>query len=76
MENKNIEDSISQIEKSRLDRISQKRKNALGNDAIIKELEQRVREDEEAQLKELEGESESDDSSESSGHRHHHHRHH
>lgn len=76
MENKSIEDSISQIEKSRLDRISQSRKNSLGNDAIIKELEQRVREDEEAQLKELQGEETQEESSESSKHRHHHHHHH
>lgn len=75
MENKSIEDSISQIEKSRLDRISQSRKNSLGNDAIIKELEQRVREDEEAQLKELQGEETQEQSSESSKHRHHHHHH-
>ncbi len=75
MENKSIEDSISQIEKSRLDRISQSRKNSLGNDAIIKELEQRVREDEEAQLKELQGEVAPEESSESSKHRHHHHHH-
>lgn len=75
MENKSIEDSISQIEKSRLDRISQSRKNSLGNDAIIKELEQRVREDEEAQLKELQGEDAPEESSESSKHLHHHHHH-
>ena len=75
MENKSIDESLSQIEKSRLERINKSRNASSGNDAIIKELEQRVREDEEAELRELQDGSDPEGSSEKSKHRHHHHHH-
>ncbi len=76
MENKSIDESLSQIEKSRLERINKSRNASSGNDAIIKELEQRVREDEEAELRELQDGSDPEGSSEKSKHRHHHRHHH
>ena len=76
MENKSIDESLSQIEKSRLERINKSRNASSGNDAIIKELEQRVREDEEAELRKLQDGSDPEGSSEKSKHRHHHRHHH